>query len=278
MTTPETQSIQAASANTAAAARDTANAPISLRHVVKVFGRARALDDVSFDVATGETFGLIGPNGSGKTTLIRTLLGLTKPTSGQVRVLGRAMPDHRVARSIGYMTQSSALYNELSVRENVRFFASLYGLSGQRLHNRIDETLALVDLTERAHSPVQTLSGGMRQRVSLACALTHQPRLVFLDEPTVGIDPELRLFFWDYFAKLNAQGVTIIVSTHHLDEAKRCHRLALLRFGKLLAVDTPDDLLRRSGAEDFDHAFLYYASRDEQELQALQAQQPAQSA
>ncbi|HLY30516.1 MAG TPA: ABC transporter ATP-binding protein, partial [Ktedonobacterales bacterium] len=128
---------------------------------------------------------------------------------------------------------------------------------------RINETLALVDLADHARAPVQTLSGGMRQRVSLACALTHQPSLLFLDEPTVGIDPELRLAFWDYFARLNTQGVTIIVSTHHLDEAKRCHRLALLRFGKLLAVDTPDELLRRSGAEDFDHAFLYYASRDE---------------
>jgi ABC-2 type transport system ATP-binding protein len=127
---------------------------------------------------------------------------------------------------------------------------------------RIKDTLDLVDLADRRDTAVGVLSGGMRQRVSLAAALIHQPRLLFLDEPTVGIDPELRLQFWDYFARLNQQGVTILVSTHTLDEAKRCHRLALLRFGKLIALDSPDALLRASGQEDFDHAFLYYARRD----------------
>jgi len=240
----------------------TDDAPIILDRLTKTFGKTRALDGVTFRVATGETFGLIGPNGSGKTTLIRVLLGLARPTSGGARVLGRAMPDHRVARSIGYMTQASALYAELSVRENLAFFGALYGLNGRKLNARIAETLTLVDLTDRARDPVQTLSGGMRQRVSLACSLIHQPRLLFLDEPTVGIDPELRVTFWDYFAQLNAQGVTIIVTTHLLDEATRCHRLALLRFGQLLEVDTPAELLRRSGADDFERAFLYYANRE----------------
>ena len=237
------------------------SAPVQLDAVVKTFGQARALDGVTFSVAPGETFGLIGPNGSGKTTLIRLLLGLGRPTSGTVRVLGRIMPDRRVAAQLGYMTQASALYGELTVRENLTFFGSLYGLSGRALASRIPEILALVDLTDRANAPVGQLSGGMRQRVSLACALTHQPRLLFLDEPTVGIDPELRHAFWEYFARLNAQGVTILVSTHHLDEAARCHRLALLRFGKLLAVDTPDALRRESGEQDFDAAFLYFARR-----------------
>jgi len=244
----------------------TGEAPIILDNVTKTFGKTRALDGVTFRVAAGETFGLIGPNGSGKTTLIRVLLGLARPTGGSVRVLGRVMPDRRVARSIGYMTQASALYAELSVRENLAFFGALYGLHGRQLDARIAETLALVDLTDRVRDPVQTLSGGMRQRVSLACSLIHQPRLLFLDEPTVGIDPELRLLFWDYFARLNAQGVTIIVTTHLLDEATRCHRLALLRFGQLLVMDTPDELLRRSGADDFEHAFLYYANREEPTL------------
>jgi ABC-2 type transport system ATP-binding protein len=216
---------------------------------------------VSLRVEAGETFGLIGPNGSGKTTLIRLLLGLGRPTSGTVRVLGKRMPNRGVARSIGYMTQSSALYNELSVRENVAFFGALYGLRGPALHKRLAETLDLVDLADRATATTGTLSGGMRQRLSLACALIHEPRLVFLDEPTVGIDPELRQTFWDYFAWLNAQGVTIIVSTHHLDEAARCHRLALLRFGRLLAVDTPAEMRRQSGESDFDKAFLYFAHR-----------------
>jgi ABC-2 type transport system ATP-binding protein len=231
--------------------------------VVKRFGRVVALDGVSLRVAAGETFGLIGPNGSGKTTLIRLLLGLGRATSGSVRVLGQPMPDRRVASQIGYMTQSSALYGELSVRENLTFFATLYGLRGKAMRTRLAETLELVELRDRAGSPVRTLSGGMRQRVSLACALIHQPNLLVLDEPTVGIDPELRRAFWDYFAQLNERGITIVVSTHHLDEAARCHRIALLRFGSLLAVDSPAELKRRSGEDDFERAFLYFAQHDE---------------
>lgn len=233
--------------------------PIMVESVVKAFGQLRALDGVSLSVQSGETFGLIGPNGSGKTTLIRLLLGLGRPTTGTVRVLGKRMPNRGVAGSIGYMTQSSALYNELTVQENVAFFGALYGLRGGALRKRLTETLELVDLADRASSVTGALSGGMRQRLSLACALVHEPRLAFLDEPTVGIDPELRQAFWEYFARLNAQGVTIVVSTHHLDEAARCHRLALLRFGKLLALDTPDEMRRQSGESDFDRAFLYFA-------------------
>lgn len=237
--------------------------PIVLDGVTKTFGALRALDNVSFSVGAGETFGLIGPNGSGKTTLIRLLLGLARPTAGTVRVLGHAMPDRGVAGQIGYMTQASALYYELSVRENLAFFGAIYGLHGKRLRERIAAVLALVELAGSVRSPVGTLSGGMRQRLSLACALIAEPRLLFLDEPTVGIDPELRIAFWDHFARLNAQGVTIVVSTHHLDEAARCSRLALLRFGKLLAVDTPEGLRRQSGEDDFDRAFLYFAHRQE---------------
>jgi ABC-2 type transport system ATP-binding protein len=246
-----------------ATAGPSGGAPITAEAVVKTFGEVRALDGVSFEVAAGETFGLIGPNGSGKTTLIRLLLGLGRATSGTVRVLGRAMPDHGVAGRIGYMTQASALYGDLSVRENLAFFGTLYGLRNRGLRAGIAETLELVDLSARAGSPVQTLSGGMRQRVSLGCALIHRPPLLFLDEPTVGIDPELRHAFWDYFARLNQQGVTIVVSTHHMDEAVRCHRIGMLRFGKLLAVDTPEGIRRQSGEEDFDRAFLYFARRHE---------------
>ncbi len=240
---------------------------IRIEHLVKRFGSLRAVDDLTFTIAAGETFGLIGPNGSGKTTLIRLLLGLLAPTSGQVYALGKKIPNRRVSAQIGYMTQSSALYNELSIRENLAFFGTVYGLRGARLRTRIGEALQLVDLTDRIDAPISTLSGGMRQRVSLACALIHQPRLLFLDEPTVGIDPELRMTFWDYFETLTQQGVTLVVSTHHLDEAKRCHRLALMRFGKLLAVDTPAALQAQSGEEDFDQAFLYFARRDEPDAQ-----------
>lgn len=243
--------------------QQTSDTPIVLDGASKTFGTVRALDGVSFSVREGETFGLIGPNGSGKTTLIRLLLGLARPTAGTVRVLGHTMPDRGVAGQIGYMTQASALYYELSVQQNLAFFGALYGLHGKRLRERIAAVLALVELPGSARSLVSTLSGGMRQRVSLACALIAQPRLLFLDEPTVGIDPELRIAFWEHFARLNAQGVTIVVSTHHLDEAARCSRLALLRFGKLLAVDTPDGLRRESGEEDFDRAFLAFARRQD---------------
>jgi ABC-2 type transport system ATP-binding protein len=183
---------------------------IVLEHVNKTFGAVRAVDDLSLRIHTGEIFGLIGPNGSGKTTLIRLLLGLLQPTSGRVCVLGQRMPNWRVSPAIGYMTQASALYGELSVRENLAFFGALYGLRGRALDTRIQEVVDLVDLTERTRSPIQTLSGGMRQRVSLACALVHQPRLLFLDEPTVGIDPELRHTFWAYFAQLAARGITAL--------------------------------------------------------------------
>ncbi len=233
--------------------------PIVVTDVFKRFGTTPALDGISLSVATGETFGLIGPNGSGKTTLIRLLLGLGRPTSGAIQVLGKVMPNRSVALDIGYMTQASALYGELSVRENLALFGRLYRLSGRELRSRTADTLALVDLADRAHAPVNTLSGGMRQRVSLACALIHKPRLLFLDEPTVGIDPELRHAFWEYFAQLNAEGVTIVISTHHLDEASRCQSLALLRFGRLIALDTAAGLRDASGEDDFDKAFLYFA-------------------
>lgn len=244
---------------------DARSAPghVTVRNLVKVFGSVRALNGITLDVRAGETFGLIGPNGSGKTTLIRVLLGILAATSGEAVVLGRRMPDRRVSSQIGYMSQASVLYSDLSVRENLAFFGALYSLRGKKLAGRIGETLELVGLADRRDSAVGLLSGGMRQRVSLAAALIHQPQVLFLDEPTVGIDPELRLQFWDYFGLLNAQGVTILVSTHTLDEAKRCHRLALLRFGELIALDTPDALLRASGQVDFDQAFLYFARRGE---------------
>jgi ABC-2 type transport system ATP-binding protein len=245
------------------AAPAAADPPIRVEALVKVFGKVRALDGVTLSVARGETFALIGPNGSGKTTLIRLLLGLGRATSGSVWVLGRRMPDRRVAPQIGYMTQATALYDDLSARQNLAFFGSLYGLRGRALRTRIAETLALVDLTSRAGSVVRTLSGGMRQRVSLACALMHQPPLLFLDEPTVGIDPELRVAFWDYFRRLNQQGVTIVVSTHHLDEAVRSDRVALLRLGQLLAVDSPAALLAQAGTSDFEQAFLYFARQQD---------------
>lgn len=236
---------------------------VEIQRLVKQFGKQRAIDHLEMAIGAGETFGLIGPNGSGKTTLIRLLVGLVQPTSGTIRVLGERVPSQRVMRQLGYMTQLSALYLDLTARENLRFFASIYGLRGKERDTRILEMLERVDLAERANDVVSMFSGGMRQRLSLACALVHRPRLALLDEPTVGVDPELRRSFWDYFHQLNQEGVTIIVSTHHLDEAARCTRLGLMRFGKLLAHGTPEELLRQAGKEDMEEAFLSFAQRQE---------------
>lgn len=236
---------------------------VDIQKLVKRFGKLEVVKNLDMQIRAGETFGLIGPNGSGKTTLIRMLVGLVRPTSGTIRILNRKIPDQKVASQIGYMTQLSALYLDLTARENLRFFASIYGLRGPQQGKRITEMLERVDLADRANDVVGTFSGGMRQRLSLACALVHHPSLVLLDEPTVGVDPELRRTFWDYFHQLNLEGVTIIVSTHHLDEAARCTRLGLLRFGELLALNTPQEILNHAGTTDMEEAFLYYATRKE---------------
>jgi len=219
------------------------------------FGRIRAVDGVDLTVRAGETYGLLGPNGSGKTTLIRLLVGLLKPTTGRAVVLGETMPNKEVLSRVGYMTQTEAVYQDLTVLENLLFFARIYGVtSGSRLW----ELLELVNLVDRAHDAVATLSGGMRRRVSLACALVHSPDLLFLDEPTVGVDPELRATFWSHFYRLNEQGVTIIVSSHVMDEAERCHRLGLMRGGRLLDEGTAQELRDRTGSPTLEEAFLAY--------------------
>jgi ABC-2 type transport system ATP-binding protein len=223
------------------------------------FGSLKVLDSIDLAVGFGENYGLLGPNGSGKTTLIRILCGLLKPTSGTVKVLGRDVPDHRNNEQIGYMTQMDALYNDLTVRENARFFASIYGLRGYEMEKRIDEVLDVVHLADRQDSIVGTLSGGMKKRASIACVLTHRPKLMFLDEPTVGVDPKLRSEFWEYFRELNNQGVTLMVSTHIMDEAERCGRLAFLREGHKLIEGSPKYLKEKAGKAGLEEAYMYFA-------------------
>jgi len=223
-------------------------------NVVKSFGSIRALDGVSLRVGAGEVYGLLGPNGSGKTTLIRTLVGLVQPDSGSVQVLGQAMPNLGVLSRIGYMTQAAALYPDLSVEENLRFFAAISGS-----HADIGDALDFVDLASRRKSVVAQLSGGMRTRASLACALVHQPQLLLLDEPTVGVDPQLRKQLWDRFGQMAAQGTAIVVSSHVMDEAERCQRLGLILFGRLLAEGSAQDLQRRAGVTKLEDAFLKLA-------------------
>ncbi len=236
---------------------------VVVNQLVKRFGKLRAVDNLTMNIYAGETFGLIGPNGSGKTTLIRMLVGLILPTSGTVHIMNERIPSNKVAAQMGYMTQLSALYLDLTARENMQFFCNVYGVRGKDQKQRIMEMLERVELADRANDVVAKFSGGMRQRLSLACALVHHPSIALLDEPTVGVDPELRRAFWDYFAQLNKEGVTIIVSTHHLDEASRCARLGLMRNGVLLAQDSPQEVLRQSGQENMEEAFLYFASRQE---------------
>jgi len=238
-------------------------AMVVVEQLVKQFGKLRAVNKLNMTIFTGETYGLIGPNGSGKTTLIRMLVGLVRPTSGTIRIMGERMPSAKVSPQVGYMTQLSALYLDLTAKENLQFFCNIYGLHGKEQNRRIQEILERVDLADRANDIVGNFSGGMKQRLSLACALVHYPRLAVLDEPTVGVDPELRRSFWDYFAQLNKEGVTIIVSTHHLDEASRCTRLGLMRSGALLAQDAPQELLRQSGKDNMEDAFLHFAGRQE---------------
>jgi ABC-2 type transport system ATP-binding protein len=216
----------------------------------KRFGDVAALDGIDLSVPAGMVYALLGPNGAGKTTLIRAIVGLVRTDGGELRVLGSPMPDRRVLADIGYMTQAAALYMDLSAEENVRFFARVQG------RGDVEWAMRFVDLWDRRASVTATLSGGMRTRLSLACALVHRPSLLLLDEPTVGVDPQLRATMWDGLREMAADGTTILVSSHVMDEAARADRLALIRNGRILADGTVADLLARAGVDDLEAAFL----------------------
>ena len=230
---------------------------VDVSGVTKSFGEIKALNSVTLRVRQGEIYGLLGPNGAGKTTLIRSIVGLIAPDAGTVTVLGRKLPDLDVLRQVGYMTQQAALYPGLSVAENLEFFAAINGVE-----DGIDEVLRLVRLDNRKNSVVANLSGGMRQRCSLACALVHRPKLLLLDEPTVGVDPQLRVQFWEDFRRMADAGTTIIVSSHVMDEAERCQRLGLIQYGRLLAEGSPAEVRARAGTQDLESAFLALAGKE----------------
>lgn len=233
---------------------------VEINNVQKQFGSIHALRGLSMQIEKGTTYGLLGPNGAGKTTLIRSIMGLSRPDNGTITVLGVTMPNKAILARMGYMTQSVALYEDLTVLQNVLFFASMAGMNAHA-KSAIEETIALVDLSDRTNSRVRELSGGMQRRVSLACALVHRPDIVMLDEPTVGVDPQLRVQFWEHFRRLNAQGVTLIVSSHVMDEAERCDKLGFIRSGILLAEGSAKELLERAGTATLEEAFLHYAEQ-----------------
>jgi ABC-2 type transport system ATP-binding protein len=236
-----------------AGAGGSAGPAIRADHLSKVFGPIRAIDDVSFDLTPGRIYGLLGPNGSGKTTLIRLLTGMARPTSGHAEILGTPMPSREVLARVGYMTQSDGVYPTLTVGENARFFAAAYGI---RRREGVLEALRLVNLDDRVDAVTSTLSGGQRRRLSLACALVHHPPVIFLDEPTVGIDPLLRAEFWAHFRSLAAGGATIVVSSHVMDEADRCDELLFIRTGKVTARGSTAEIRGRAGTDSLEEAFL----------------------
>jgi len=233
---------------------------LSVAGLRQSFGPVDALDGVDLVVTEPEILGLAGPNGSGKTTLIRCLLGLDDPTAGESRVGGTLSGAlSRSDRSrMGYMPQERAVYDDLTVRENVAFFARLYGV---RDSGAVDRALDIVDLGDRADARIDELSGGMIRRTSLACAVVHDPDVLVLDEPTVGLDPQLRASMWDEFRQRRDDGTLVLVSTHYLGEADNCDRVCFLRDGRVLALDTPERFLERTGTEEMEAAFLALLER-----------------
>ncbi len=223
---------------------------IEARGLTRCFGDLRAVDDLDLVVPRACIYGFLGPNGCGKSTTIRMLCGLLTPTSGSARVLGCQVPEEaeRLRRKIGYMTQRFSLYEDLTVRENLAFLGSVYSLRGTGLEKRVDGQLERFALDDRADQVSGTMSGGQRQRLALAAATLHEPELLFLDEPTSAVDPESRRTFWEHLFEMVDQGTTILVSTHFMDEAERCHRLAILDQGRVVADGVPDTLMEELGA------------------------------
>lgn len=238
---------------------------VFVKDLTQQFGKNVILNNISLAVEKGEIVGLLGPSGSGKTTLIKAIVGMNEPSKGIVKVFETKMPSLKVVSEIGYMAQADALYEDLNAYDNLLFFASLYGMRGKTARDRADEVLDFVDLKDSGKKYVRNFSGGMKRRLSLAIALIHNPKLLILDEPTVGIDPVLRREFWKEFEELRAKGVTIIITTHAMDEAEKCDRLALIREGRIIALGTPQQLKESSKGNSIEAAFLHFGRTEGEE-------------
>ena len=218
---------------------------ISITGLVKSYGKVTALQGIDLTVPQGMIYGVVGPNGAGKTTLIKTLVGVARPTSGSARVLELDPLNDKWAlrKQIGYMPQDAALYETLSARDNINFLGKAQSVKD--LGHKVDEVIAFTELVSRARDPIHTFSGGMKKRVSLACALIHQPKVLFLDEPTGAVDPQLRARSWELFRKLAKDGTTLFISTHLMDEALLCDKVTILNHGKVVLVDSPQNIMQR---------------------------------
>ncbi|MBT4511850.1 MAG: ABC transporter ATP-binding protein [Chloroflexi bacterium] len=234
---------------------------VETRGLVKKYGAFTAVDNLDLKIERGETYGLLGPNGSGKTTTIKVLCDLLKPTGGEAFLLGKKVGDNSIAPRIGYMPQETALYLDLSINDNICLFGEVYGMSRAEIASAEKELLEFVDLTKWRNTPVSNLSGGMRHRTSLACSMIHNPELLFMDEPTVGVDPELRASFWEYFETLGKRGATVVITTHYMDEAHRCGKIGVMRQGKLIAEGSPQDIIQSTGCGSLEDAFLELARK-----------------
>lgn len=233
---------------------------IDMQNVAQVYGTRRVLSDINLQIPQGCIYGILGPSGCGKTTLIKAIAGILVPAEGTVHVLGEQMPKLHIINCLGYMAQSDALYMNLSGRDNIEFFAAMYGMRGAAMQESIAAALELVKLTEHQHKPVSSYSGGMKRRLSLALSIVHSPDILILDEPTVGIDPLLRRDIWNKLNEMRQRGTTIIVTTHVMDEADRCQKLAMMREGRILETGTPEEIKTKYQVSSIEEAFMKLGS------------------
>ncbi len=233
---------------------------LEIQNLSKIFGEIKAVNGISLTIYTGEVFGLLGPNGSGKTTTIRMICGLLKPSTGKIQLFHHEIHEEAIYRSIiGYLPQQDAIYDDLTIYENMRYFGAIYGVDSANLEKRIKDYSVKMGLSKRMDHLVKTLSGGYKRRVAIVCALLHDPSFIILDEPTLGLDPIIRVELWNFFKELKDNSKTILVTTHYMEEANNCDRVAIMKEGVIMATGNPDELkvsLFKDTAVRFEEVYL----------------------